>query len=195
MTGKKIDIMTGSSQPCKLLYINRVWYSPTILAAKLTILLQLMRIFVPTKRGLVYWLIQTLIWLNVCFYSANVLSVIFQCQPVHKAWVSSAPGKCVDTDLNLVITGSINVISDILILLLPLWTIWHLRMPIRAKVNVSIAFGAGILYAKSTSLCGLNILLTASSANFAGIMRLVYSVRINQSTDLSYLRLQHGMWT
>lgn len=47
--------------------------------------LQIMRIFVPTKRGLVFRLIQILIWLNVSFYTANVLSVIFQCVPVPKA--------------------------------------------------------------------------------------------------------------
>lgn len=80
---KAIHQLEGANKSSKLLYINRLWYSPTILAAKLTILLQLMRIFVPTKRGLVYWLIQTLIWLNVCFYAANVLSVIFQCHPVY----------------------------------------------------------------------------------------------------------------
>lgn len=130
----------------QLFYINRIIYSPTILAAKLTILLQLIRIFAPSKRGLVYRLFQSLIWLNACFYIANVLSVIFQCSPIDKAWLASTPGSCVDTNLNLVITGSINVISDVLILLLPLWTIWHLELPVRAKLGVSVAFGAGILY-------------------------------------------------
>ncbi len=129
----------------QLFYINRIFYSPTILAAKLTILLQLMRIFVPTKSGIVYWLILVLIWGNVCFYTANVLSVIFQCHPLPKAWETTIPGKCVNSNLNLLVTGSINVVSDILMLLLPLWTIWHMKLPIRAKVNVSIAFGAGIL--------------------------------------------------
>ena len=37
--------------------------------------------------------------------------------------------------------------------------------------------------------------LTAFSANVAGIMRLVFSIRIINGTDLTYLRLQHGMWT
>ena len=37
--------------------------------------------------------------------------------------------------------------------------------------------------------------LTAFSANFAGIMRLVFSIRIINGTDLTHLRLQHGMWT
>ena len=161
----------------RLFYINRLFYSPAILAAKLTILLQLMRIFVPTKSGIVYWLILGLIWGNVCFYTANLLSVIFQCHPIPKAWESSIPGKCDNPNLNLLVTGSINVVSDILMLLLPLWTIWHMKLPIRAKVNVSIAFGAGIF------------------ATIAAMMRLVYSVKIVEGTDLSFLRIQHAMWT
>ena len=107
----------------------------------------MMRIFVPTKHGLVYWLIQAFMWLNVLFYTANVLSVIFQCSPIHKAWSSSTQGHCVDTNLNLVVTGTINVISDVLILILPLWTIWHLKMNVRAKLSVSVVFVAGILCA------------------------------------------------
>ncbi|KAK0516092.1 hypothetical protein JMJ35_002126 [Cladonia borealis] len=153
------------------------WKTLDALVNGLTILLQMMRIFVPTKRGLVYWLIQAFMWLNALFYTANVLSVIFQCSPIHKAWISSIRGHCVDTNLNLVVTGTINVISDVLILILPLWTIWHLKMDIRAKMSVSVVFMAGIF------------------ANFAGIMRLVFSIRIINGTDLTYLRLQHGMWT
>ena len=37
--------------------------------------------------------------------------------------------------------------------------------------------------------------LTAPSANVAGLARLIYSILIIRRTDLTYLRLQHGMWT
>lgn len=86
-----------------------------------------------------------MIWLNICFYLANVLSVIFQCNPVRKAWDTTTTGACIDTNLNFVITGVINVISDVLILLLPLWTIWHLKLPMQKKLTVSAAFATGVL--------------------------------------------------
>lgn len=145
-TGELVDPVDGrTNERPKLLYVNRTFYSPTILAAKLTILLQIMRIFVPTKRGLVFRLIQILIWLNVSFYTANVLSVIFQCVPGPTAWNASITGACVDTNINLIVTGTINVLSDVLILLLPLWTIWHLKLPVQKKLSVSAVFAAGIL--------------------------------------------------
>ena len=75
-----------------------------------------------------------------------MLSVIFQCSPIRKAWLGPAvAGHCVDTNLNLVITGSINVVSDVLILMLPIWTIWHLNMSMKAKASVMAAFAVGIL--------------------------------------------------
>ncbi|KAL2037557.1 hypothetical protein N7G274_009669 [Stereocaulon virgatum] len=161
----------------KLNYFTRVYYAPTILAAKLTILLQLMRIFVTTKRGLVFRLIQFLIWSNVCFYIGHLLVIIFQCTPVPKAWNASIGGHCIAKNVGLLASSTINVLSDVLILILPLWTIWHLKMPIQKKVSVSAAFAAGIF------------------AVFAGIMRLDYSVQMNNATDLTFVRLQHGMWT
>lgn len=161
----------------RLLYVNRIFYSPTILAAKLTILLQLIRLFERTKSILVFRLFKTLIWLNVLFYAANILTVIWQCTPIHKAWDgSSIPGTCINTNLNFMITGSINVLSDLLILILPLWVVWHLRMPIQMKTNISTIFAVGV------------------AANVAGIMRLYYSVHLIKSSDLTFVRLQHGMW-
>ena len=128
------------------MYINRLFYSPTILAAKVTILLQLQRIFVsPTKRGLVFWAIQISLWLNVGFYVANVISVVVQCQPIAKAWDASLPGTCLDSRLNFIVTGVINVVSDVVILLRPLWAIWHLRMSIKKKLSVSTVFAVGIV--------------------------------------------------
>ena len=149
----------------------------------------------PTKRGLVFWLIQILIWLNASFYLANVLSFVFQCNPVPKAWDASIKGSCINTNINLIVTGATNVLSDILILLLPLWTIWHLKLPFQKKLSVSAAFTAGILYTIPTITFYGKKLLTALSANFAGIMRLAFSVQIIHTSDLAFVRLQHGMWT
>ena len=106
-----------------------------------------MRIFVPRNtRGLVFWMIQGLIALNTCFYLANDLSILFQCNPIPKVWDSSIDGTCVNTSLNFITTGVINVISDALIFALPLWAIWHLQMPIKKKLSVSAIFATGILY-------------------------------------------------
>lgn len=73
-----------------------------------------MRIFVPTKCGLMSWLIQMLVWVNLSFCLAKVLSVIFQCSPVSKVWDESIPGACIDANLNLIVTGVVNVLSDVL---------------------------------------------------------------------------------
>ena len=115
-------------------------------------MVQVICIFAPTNRGLVYRITHTLIWLNVIFYVANVLTVIFQCSPISKAWDRSIAGKCINTNQNQIGTGTINVISDLLILFLPLWAIWHLQLPVQKKISVSSIFAVGILYAISILL-------------------------------------------
>lgn len=114
--------------------------------AKVTVLLQIMRLFVATKQGLVYWTIQVVIWLNVLFYLANLLAIIFQCTPVEKAWNPVLDGTCFNTVVNFIVTTALNIVSDFMILLLPLWAIWHLQIPLPKKLGVASIFAVGILY-------------------------------------------------
>ena len=121
-------------------------YSPTLLLSKLTLLFQLERMFTPTKTGAVFLVIRGLVWLNVGFYIANILSIIFQCTPVQKAWKPSLPGKCLNSEINYIVTSGINILSDVSILILPLWAIRHLQVPLSRKLGVAAIFAAGILY-------------------------------------------------
>jgi hypothetical protein len=116
------------------------------MVAKVTVLLQIKRIFVTSKRDILYWCIQVSIFLNVFFYLANVLSIIFQCTPVQKAWNPTLDGGCFNTAVNFIVTAGLNIGSDLMILLLPLWAIWHLQIPLQRKLGVALIFATGILY-------------------------------------------------
>ena len=91
----------------KFLFASRLIYSPTILSAKLTVLLQIHRIFVPPKirRGAVFWLLQVVIGLNVGFYFAYFMSTLFQCTPVAKTWDKALPGTCINSHVNVLGTS------------------------------------------------------------------------------------------
>lgn len=156
-----------------------------------------MRIFVPRGiRDVVFWMIQGLIALNVCFYLANELTIAFQCNPIAKAWDSSIPGKCILTSLNPIITSVINVLSDVLILALPIWAIWHLqKVPTKKKLSVSAIFATGILYVPIDCLSRCSDVANTCSAVFTAVMRLVSSISLATATDLTFARLQNQMWT
>lgn len=114
--------------------------------SKLSILLLFMKVFVPFKRGAVYWTNQALIYVNGLFYFGAVISLICQCIPRAKISNPTLPGKCTDVYLSFMISGVFNVLSDFFILIFPIWAIWHLQMPMKRKFGISIVFATGVLY-------------------------------------------------
>ncbi|MCJ1242663.1 hypothetical protein MMC14_010672 [Varicellaria rhodocarpa] len=157
-------------------YID-ILYGPLIFAAKLSILLQFKRIFVPRQKNVIYWCIYIIIWLNLLFYLIDTFVVAFACSPREKIWNPTIPGHCVNNNLNFVVTGICNIVSDFSILLLPLYSIWLLQLPFKKKLAVSAIFATGLF------------------ACISSILRLVYTVILLNTADTTYVILQIGLWT
>ncbi|MCJ1471167.1 hypothetical protein MMC07_009815, partial [Pseudocyphellaria aurata] len=137
-------------------------YVLLIFVTKLSILLQYMRIFVPARAGVRYYLIHTLIWLNLVYYIINFFLGLFFCTPRRKIWDPSVPGHCLSLGASvtsIMSAAALNVLSDVTILVLPIFWISVLQMPLRRKVAVSMVFAMGIC------------------ACVASIMRLILSVK------------------
>lgn len=79
------------------------------------------------------------------FYTAITTVKIFKCVPQSKIFNKSIPGKCINFEALLYVTGIVNICSDIFILVLPLGTVWRLHMPRNQKIGVSFAFTAALL--------------------------------------------------
>ena len=123
-----------------------ILYCPVVLVIKLSILLQLMHIFAPARERATYYVCQIMIWFNTLFYLSTMFVVIFQCNPRAKFWEPTLPGHCINIDVVDIVTAAINVLSDIVLLLLPLTCIWQLQMQSSSKIAVSAVFFTGILY-------------------------------------------------
>ena len=121
-------------------------YCPTIWLAKSALLFQLMHIFTPTKTGPIFWAIHVLIWGNFVFYLCTWVSVIAECVPSSKIWhPERVDGHCININASYAATGSINVISDFLILLLPFIAIARLQMNLKRKFGIAAVFATGFL--------------------------------------------------
>jgi hypothetical protein len=133
-------------------------YCIGIMFSKLSILFIFMKVFVPFHEGLIYWVNQLLIYTNVTFYMGAMVALLLQCIPRAKISNPTLPGCCIDVYMFLIISGAWNVVSDFVILAFPLWTIWHLNMPLNRRLGIGILFGTGALY----------VLLSASSYQLPG---------------------------
>ncbi|MCJ1470266.1 hypothetical protein MMC07_008911 [Pseudocyphellaria aurata] len=156
------------------------FYAPLIFVTKLSILLQYIRIFVPARTGVRYYPIHTLIWLNLTYYVINFFVGLFYCTPPRKIWDPSVPGHCLSAGAQITLFASaaaLNVLSDVTMLVLPIFWISALQMPLRRKVAVSVVFATGIF------------------ACVASIMRLVFSVKLIHATDVTYVVVPLGLWS
>ena len=122
-----------------------VFYCVVITLGKVAIALQYRRIFAPSRHGFVFWLIQSLIWSTVIVYLAFMIWTVNFCSPRERIWNPTIPGKCSNVRANMTASGSWNVFSDFTILVVPLYTIWHMDLPINRKIGVSAVFATGIL--------------------------------------------------
>lgn len=137
-------MISGCSRP-QLVYGKEVANAPMVYITKLSLLLQIQHIFAPIHSGVAYWSIQSMIWVNTLYYTACVLVTIFLCRPVRKAWQPWLPGHCSDVNTLISVSSLINVISDLLIFLIPLFCVSRLQMQRARKLAVAAVFAVGAL--------------------------------------------------
>jgi hypothetical protein len=126
--------------------VIEIIYCPIILGAKVAMLLQMRRMFIISKTGKLFWLHEILLWTNVPCYLALMLSFVFACIPREKLWNPTVPGRCISSNGSLIASSSLNVVSDVTMLLLPLVVILRLQLPLKSKLILSAVFGTGVLY-------------------------------------------------
>lgn len=109
--------------------------------AKLSILLLYIRLFFPkgVQRSLFWWIIQAVVWLNFLYTVGLILAIALQCVPYHKPYGSS----CINQYMVLISASIINIISDLLVLLIPMASVWRLNMSRKRKWAVWALFAFG----------------------------------------------------
>lgn len=108
---------------------------------KLSILLLYVRLFFPkgVSRSALWWIIQVVVWLNFLYTVGLILALALQCVPYHKPYGSS----CVNQYMVLISASIINIISDLLVLIIPMASLWRLNMSRRRKWAVWALFAFG----------------------------------------------------
>lgn len=131
----------------KNVYVATLLYGTAMMCLKLAILFSWLDIFVPTgTRNRLYWAIHILIWSNVIFFMVTEFADIFQCTPIEKIWNTLYEGGSCSLDADAINFSAvlINLASDLAILILPQWTLWHLNLPWRRRLGVSCLFAIGL---------------------------------------------------
>ncbi|KAL4964939.1 uncharacterized protein BDV14DRAFT_173994 [Aspergillus stella-maris] len=125
----------------KFCYIATVLYCPMALLTKIALLSILTRIFAPYKSK-VYFIYGFLAAITIYYVIAEIIK-IRMCDPVPGYWTQDPDAKCLDQRAALIADSVISMVSDILILVLPLPLTWSLQMSRNKKLRVIGMLSAG----------------------------------------------------
>ena len=72
-----------------------------------------------------------------------VLIQIFSCNPVNGFWDTSVPSTCVNAALYYTAVAVPNIMTDIIMLCLPLQMVWRLQKSLAQRIALSLTFMTG----------------------------------------------------
>ncbi|KAH7026716.1 uncharacterized protein B0I36DRAFT_415395 [Microdochium trichocladiopsis] len=151
-------------RPGYLILIYGCCYSAVLPLIKTAILLDWCRIFVTGNRikspfwwGCMALSVLQCVWGLMCIILLNM-----QCVPHNAIWEFYVPSKCYSLPRVMLASASVQVVTDIAMVLLPQRLIWKLQTGWKRKAGISLIFGIGI--AGSISAC-LRLERTITYAN------------------------------
>ncbi|KAK2049400.1 hypothetical protein LZ31DRAFT_457227 [Colletotrichum somersetense] len=170
--------------------VNRVFYNSYLWLQKL-VLLDVYRRLVTTVRQEKF-----VIWsYGIGFfgtYAACQVTTFSECDPFHLYWqVIPDPGSCAKAQLQLLVVGVLNIVTDFMLLVLPLPLVFSLKTPWKRKAQLCTLFTLGIFIIAITVIrLPINVSNKDSQVNrttWASIELLTAAIVVNAPT-------LYGLW-
>lgn len=157
-----------------LLVSTTIVYGPTIFFAKISILFLYLRLFSVLSR-MRHWIYFGFAFLSIFYtaYTAVSITYIFLCTASNFQQVKY----CLDYSKILYAQGALNVSTDLVILCLPIKSIWNLQISQRRKVGV------------------FAILMAGSVACTVSIVRLILASVYQESPDVTWTAAKTSVMT
>lgn len=188
--------MEDPQRPDNLAYIFMIGYVTTILQSacimftKLAILALYARVFGMLHHDKLFtWGVYFLTGFVLLLGVGSIIEFILQCIPAPVFWnriYLLFPGKpadgptegyCMDQVLHVTIPIVLDLVSEILIMLLPSRILWNLQLPWKKKIGLMATFGLGIF------VCATNI------------VRITYYAKMENGGDIAWDDIDAFVWT
>ncbi|KAJ5120522.1 uncharacterized protein N7515_009910, partial [Penicillium bovifimosum] len=158
----------------KCLWAAIPMYNASMAFTKISILFQYLRIFPGRSFRYACYSVMGV----VALYSTwAIVSGFVNCVPVAKFWNHDLPGNCLSFEAVWFFNASMNIVTDVTLLLLPMPLLSNLQLPRRQKFALMGVFAIGIL-----------VVVTS-------ILRLSSLRQVAKSTDTSYSNVGAAYWT
>ncbi|KAK3295233.1 uncharacterized protein B0H64DRAFT_142545 [Chaetomium fimeti] len=124
-------------------YIVVMLYNPELALVKSSVLFFLLRL--GGHQPILRRCIHVLNWANIGLMIAVLFASIFTCVPVHKYWNMAVAGRCNNMMLQYLITSGLTVLTDILVLVIPVKIVMGLQLPMKLKAILITLLCSGIV--------------------------------------------------
>ena len=182
---------------CQWFNVTSIVYNPAVLFTKIAIILFYRRIFSPQHRSAFDIGLRVFVIILCCFYIATGVVKIWECNPRARIWDKSIPGTCLNAAVVLDTSGLYNVLTDVIILLVPVKAVWSMHLAPRRKVGVIGVFTLGLTYLPSppsAQLTGLSKMLGEYSAPVFSIIGSVVRLKVSSSPDMTHHQPVIQLW-
>ncbi|KAF4968615.1 hypothetical protein FSARC_4039 [Fusarium sarcochroum] len=105
--------------------------------------------------------------------------LLFGCKPIRTAWdpFEFATGKCINTALVYIIIAVANIVSDLILFIIPIPIIVHLKIPTGQKIGATIMFGIATMTVATS------------------IIRMVYLPSLLGTVDIPWVAAPANVWS
>lgn len=128
----------------KLLIPLHVLWASSLAFSKTSILLLYSQLF--KAEHYVIIAARAIMTINALWAAGTILARFLICQPFSKQWETAAGGSCGDQVVSFIVSGTINLATNVAVIVLPLPALCKLRMGIYKKLVLVAVFSLGFLY-------------------------------------------------
>ncbi|KAF8846925.1 hypothetical protein BDZ45DRAFT_682215 [Acephala macrosclerotiorum] len=174
--GKHFENLTPDEfeKVLKCLWVAIICYNISLSATKISIILQYMRVFVGRRIQLVCWIVLGIV---IAYFIQAILTAIWTCVPISAFWNLSEEGNCINKKFLWFFNAAFNILTDLIIITLPMPALSTLRLPLRQKIGLMGVFALGGF------VCLVSVLR----------LHALYIVSI--STDITYDNVDAAIWS
>ncbi|KAI2607907.1 integral membrane protein [Hypoxylon sp. NC1633] len=145
----------------EIYYVAQAFYKLTLNLTKASILLLYLRIFLQRWFRISCYVLLGII---LSYMVATTASSIWQCTPISRAWDKSVDGYCISVTGNWYANAGFSILTDIVILVLPMQPIFQSSLPKKQKLVLVIVFALGI-FVTITSILRMQTLDFSSTSS------------------------------
>lgn len=126
----------------KTLFTGSILYTLCIASIKLSILMLYKRLFPVRPMNIAVQVVSLIV---IVWAACGILAGCFICVPTEKLWNPMIPGGCMDLGKFYYGLQIPNIVTDAIILVMPMHTVWGLPISKAQKTGLSIIFVLGFL--------------------------------------------------